>query len=208
MIQAHTFRPRDLVAGHVALDLVNTVTARNAEPIDWLDGYPALLHWAELTGEFDRRALAELRRRAAADPTAAARAVDRTRELRETVLAVLTPILAGGAVPAASRRDLERLWKDAAAHGILDIAGGHASLGPRVESSGLDYLTHDLALRSVELLRTLPLGRTRVCPGPHCGWLFIDRSKGGQRRWCDMATCGNAAKSRRHYDRTRRARAQ
>jgi hypothetical protein len=41
LIQEHTFQPRDLIAGHLALDLVNTVTARNAEPVDWLTGYAA-----------------------------------------------------------------------------------------------------------------------------------------------------------------------
>ena len=35
-------------------------------------------------------------------------------------------------------------------------------------------------------------------------WLFLDTSKAGRRRWCDMADCGNAAKSRRHYARGRR----
>ena len=68
-----------------------------------------------------------------------------------------------------------------------------------VEASGLAYLNHELALRSVELLRALPPGRTRICPGPRSGWVFIDHSKGGQRRWCDMATCGNAANTARQY---------
>lgn len=57
MIQGHAFRPGDLVGGHVALDLVNTVTARNADPVDWLDAYPRLLQWASLTGEFAPRDL-------------------------------------------------------------------------------------------------------------------------------------------------------
>jgi predicted RNA-binding Zn ribbon-like protein len=30
-------------------------------------------------------------------------------------------------------------------------------------------------------------------------WLFIDASKNATRRWCDMASCGNRAKARRHY---------
>jgi predicted RNA-binding Zn ribbon-like protein len=54
-------------------------------------------------------------------------------------------------------------------------------------------------------LESLPQERTRVCAGPRCGWLFIDRSKAGRRRWCDMATCGNAAKGRRNYQRRRAA---
>jgi predicted RNA-binding Zn ribbon-like protein len=205
-IQAHEFQPRDLVAGHVALDLVNTVTARNAEPIDWLDTYSALLAWARLTGEFDQRTLRALEQASAADPRAAARALRRIRELRETVHDVAQPIVTGRRVQPATLDRLDRIWKNALAHSRLDIAGGHAQPQLTLASSGLDLLTDELALHSVELLRTLPLAHTRVCPAQRCGWLFIDSSKGGQRRWCDMATCGNRAKSSRHRNRVRRAR--
>jgi predicted RNA-binding Zn ribbon-like protein len=39
----------------------------------------------------------------------------------------------------------------------------------------------------------------RRCASDACLWLFIDESKAGTRRWCDMSSCGNRAKSRRHY---------
>jgi predicted RNA-binding Zn ribbon-like protein len=32
-----------------------------------------------------------------------------------------------------------------------------------------------------------------------CGWLFVDESRNGSRRWCSMKDCGNRAKARRHY---------
>jgi predicted RNA-binding Zn ribbon-like protein len=41
--------------------------------------------------------------------------------------------------------------------------------------------------------------RVRKCANSLCGWLFVDESKGGNRRWCSMAACGNRAKARRHY---------
>jgi predicted RNA-binding Zn ribbon-like protein len=28
--------------------------------------------------------------------------------------------------------------------------------------------------------------------------VFLDTTKNGRRRWCDMATCGNRAKAARH----------
>ncbi|WP_245997945.1 CGNR zinc finger domain-containing protein [Nocardia pseudobrasiliensis] len=34
--------------------------------------------------------------------------------------------------------------------------------------------------------------------------MYLDPSPSGRRRWCSMATCGNRAKARRHYDRARR----
>jgi len=45
--------------------------------------------------------------------------------------------------------------------------------------------------------------RVRQCANEKCLWLFIDESKSGTRRWCDMASCGNRAKARRHYLKTK-----
>jgi predicted RNA-binding Zn ribbon-like protein len=45
--------------------------------------------------------------------------------------------------------------------------------------------------------------RLRVCADDTCGWLFVDRSPAGRRRWCDMRTCGNRAKVARHRARAR-----
>ena len=36
-------------------------------------------------------------------------------------------------------------------------------------------------------------------------WVFVDRSKAGTRRWCDMNACGNRANAHRHYARSRKA---
>jgi predicted RNA-binding Zn ribbon-like protein len=61
---------------------------------------------------------------------------------------------------------------------------------------------------AAELLTSGPLERVRECPGDDtCGWLFLDTSRNGSRRWCDMRTCGNRAKARRHYCRVANARA-
>jgi predicted RNA-binding Zn ribbon-like protein len=202
-IKGHAFRPRDLVGEHVAVDLVNTVTARNADAIDWLDGYGRLLEWAELTGVFSQGTLRLLRRRSRADPVAAERALTHARDLRETLHAILTATIRGRAVPQRALRTYERQVKDAVAHATMCAAAGHVGLELTLDGSGLELVTHELASRSLDLLRDVSLDRTRVCAGDRCGWLFIDTSKGGRRRWCDMATCGNTAKSRRHYRRKR-----
>lgn len=200
----HTFTPRDLVAGHIVLDLVNTVTARDAEPIDWLDGYPRLLEWATLTGRFDQDTLTTLHRAAAAAPSEAARALSHTRELREALHDLIAALIRDGhpATPDTLHR-VENYWKDAVAHARLAISGSEVQPRISVEISGLECLNHELALHAFDLLRTLPRERTRICPGQRCGWMFIDHSRGGRRRWCDMATCGNAAKGRTHYQRQR-----
>jgi predicted RNA-binding Zn ribbon-like protein len=42
-----------------------------------------------------------------------------------------------------------------------------------------------------------------VCAAPDCGWVYVDRSRNGFRRWCQMETCGTEEKSRRRAARTR-----
>ncbi|MEO7208325.1 MAG: CGNR zinc finger domain-containing protein [Steroidobacteraceae bacterium] len=45
--------------------------------------------------------------------------------------------------------------------------------------------------------------RLRECASDMCGWLFLDLSKNGSRRWCDMKGCGNREKLRRYRDNKR-----
>jgi predicted RNA-binding Zn ribbon-like protein len=64
--------------------------------------------------------------------------------------------------------------------------------------SGVD-LQEAIALSALSLLPEIK--RIRICQ--NCRWLFLDRSRNGSRRWCDMAVCGNRQKAKRHYHRHR-----
>jgi predicted RNA-binding Zn ribbon-like protein len=54
-----------------------------------------------------------------------------------------------------------------------------------------------IALSAVGVLSQTDLSRIKQCPGEDCGWLFVDRTKNGARRWCEMEVCGNRAKQKR-----------
>lgn len=43
--------------------------------------------------------------------------------------------------------------------------------------------------------------RLKICP--NCEWLFLDKSRNRSRNWCDMTVCGNRAKARLYYHRTK-----
>lgn len=58
-----------------------------------------------------------------------------------------------------------------------------------------DEILGPLAWAAFDLLRTDRLDRLKQCPPVDCGWLFLDTTKNGTRRWCDMATCGSRAKA-------------
>ncbi len=40
--------------------------------------------------------------------------------------------------------------------------------------------------------------RLKVCANPHCSWMFVDESRPGTRRWCDVSICGSLVNVRRH----------
>jgi predicted RNA-binding Zn ribbon-like protein len=64
-----------------------------------------------------------------------------------------------------------------------------------------------LAAACVELVQTVDVHQLKACPLDEggCGWLFLDRSRNGSRRWCTMEDCGAHAKARRLTERRRRA---
>ena len=62
-----------------------------------------------------------------------------------------------------------------------------------------------LAMPLVEVLASGDTSRFRVCANDGCRWVFEDTSRGGRRRWCDMASCGNRAKVRRFRSKRREA---
>ena len=63
-------------------------------------------------------------------------------------------------------------------------------------TSGADQLLFTIALDAADLLLSTERSRVRVCEGAGCGWFFVDRSKAGRRRWCNMEVCGNRVKVR------------
>jgi len=50
---------------------------------------------------------------------------------------------------------------------------------------------------AIDLLTTDAIQRVRACADQSCGWLFVDATRSGTRRWCDMKVCGNRNKVRR-----------
>ncbi len=55
--------------------------------------------------------------------------------------------------------------------------------------------------RAVELAFSAEKRRVRVCG--NCGWLFIDRTRNANKRWCTANPCGSRTKARRYYARKR-----
>jgi predicted RNA-binding Zn ribbon-like protein len=197
VIEPRRFESRDFIAGDPALDFVNTLTGRDGSPRDWLESYAGLLDWAARARLLPTKLLRELARKAASDPAAAAKALARAKDLREAMFSVMSGIASGNAPPKDALDLVREHWSAGVRGHALRFAAGRVSVELDAAAADLDLVAKVAAYRLVEHVLPRPAARIRLCQGPNCSWLFIDTSKAGRRRWCDMAVCGNAAKSRR-----------
>ena len=196
-IEHHAFRAADLVGGDLALDFVNTVTARDTQPRDWLDDYAALVRWARAGGHYAARELDALTELAQRHPLKAKAALARAKTLREALCSALYALLDNGEPEPASLQAIDTARTAGANAAQLVSRGRRVQIEWTVRRSGLDLVAHVIAAHALALFERADLDRLRVCDGRDCGWVFVDTSKNGRRRWCDMATCGNVAKARR-----------
>ncbi len=186
------------------LDFVNTVTGRDQTPRDWLDGYPRLLEWAGKSALLPAGVLRTLADMARSDPAAADDALQRAKQLREALFGTVTGMIRGKTPSDDVMILLTRGWHAGVAAHELRFGKHGVQRGLCTKAIDLDLIAHLIAFRFVDKLMSEPHERLRMCAGSNCAWLFLDRSKAGRRRWCDMAVCGNAAKSRRFQARLRK----
>ncbi len=205
VIEPHRFEARDFIGGDAALDFINTVTGRDESPRDWLDSYTGLLDWAAQARLLSPKRLRDLAKMAQSEPAAAAKALARAKALREAMFAVVASIASGNAPSKDALVLVREHWIEGAKAHALRFDRGRVAVELDGAAQGLDLIASAVAWRLVEFVLPRPIERLRICQGPNCSWLFIDSSKAGRRRWCDMAVCGNAAKARRFYERGGRA---
>ena len=193
----------DRVGGRLALDFVNTVDPRHGPGRrEFLTDYATLLAWAEPVGDVLPAAVQTLRQAADRDPAGAAAAFERALGFREALYRVFAADLAREEVEPADLAEVNAVLGDATDHHVLVPADGGGIRDGWEDVEALDSMLWPVVLDAWDVLTTPSLGRLRECPGDGtCGWLFVDTSRSGTRRWCDMRTCGNRAKVRTHYAR-------
>jgi len=202
----HRFK---LAGGHPVLDFLNTMGGhRLIAPREDLETPEDLVSWGLQCGWLDQEhahpMLVELQLR----PAESRAALLRVRTFREALFRVFLAV-SEDALPApepldAFEREVRRAWSE---RRLVRTPEGYRWVAP--ESARLDAFIPGLALAASELLTGPECACVRICEATAldgCGWLFLDTSKNGTRRWCEMSTCGNKYKARRHYARVRAGR--
>jgi predicted RNA-binding Zn ribbon-like protein len=194
------------VAGWLCLNFSNTIARYLKEgPDERLTSYLRLISWGIQAGLMDegeaRRLLAEAERR----PAEAEAVLERARALRETIYRIFSGLVHGQQPAPDDLAALNAAYAQSMGHArIVPTADGFA-WGWSDTEGALDWVLWAVARSAADLLVAEELRRVRECAGDRCGWLFLDKSKNQNRRWCETEVCGNRARVRRHYQRSKGA---
>ncbi len=197
------------VGGDSAIDLVNTVdwTSRGPEN-ERLGDLAGLIRWAEGAGIVPARAASSLRAQAQAKPREAESAYRNAVKAR-AVLERLFRAIAQGEPTDDALDTFNRLLGQALQRMRVTResgkrkAGLNLRLGWAGQGESLGSILWSVLWSAASLIVSEEASRIRICGGPDCGWMYVDRSRNKLRRWCQMETCGTREKSRRRYRRLR-----
>ena len=197
--------PAIFTADSLGLDFLNSVATPVDREIDWIDSGEGLLAWLEQARLVPAEVLDGLR--AQAIPRELDSVAAQARKLREW-FRTFVHAHRGGPLIAKDLEELEPLNR------LLerDEAFGRIVGRDRGNPPGLQVrmmrrwrspaaLLLPIAEALAKFVSEEDFSKVKACEGRSCTLMFVDQTRGGRRRWCSMAICGNRAKQAAHRHR-------
>jgi predicted RNA-binding Zn ribbon-like protein len=178
--------------GWLCLDFTNTVSSRTpAIGDEYLRDWDDFRIWVRRAGVFAVEEWHLWNRLPESN-------IEEVRALREALYSLFEHYARTGTLDPAHLDTLNAFLHEVYPHTRLCLTGEGLH-------RGLENAPHPekplwlIALSAEALLLGDRLPRVKACD--NCGWLFLDTSKNGARRWCNMQTCGSQIKAKAYYHR-------
>jgi predicted RNA-binding Zn ribbon-like protein len=181
------------IAGNLALDFVNTIGNRLGEPRNYLDTCVNYQKWAARAGFRQDHNL----------PQITPRQLETISAVRESLHRIFRSLATGSSPSPSMLAPLNEGLAAVAGKRLLYSQKGRITWRWHTNQNDPDLFLGPVLVSAAELLVGGLWTKLRQCDGETCGWLFLDRSPAGRRRWCSMADCGNRAKFRTFYSKRR-----
>ena len=168
------------------LDLINS---------RWRDHLGSGRVYDRLPNPVFRRALLERWHYDVEDPDDAG-AQARLGSMRTLLRGLLEQYLSGRRLGRSMQRKLELEINRAEMAFRLSTESGGYALSIQRSGAGWDLVTSDIAMSAARLIADGAL--VKQCANPSCTWMFVDETRSGTRRWCNVSICGSLINVRRH----------
>lgn len=192
-----------LDGGCHVFDFTNTINNRTIQAnVDYMESYDDIILWVDKTGLLTKnrlKLLSELANKNKDDSDSTFRKIIRAREVLYTLFSSIAKKINPDVIVM---EEFNKFLVSSYSKIKITIS----SLKPDVSFVDKD-VTLDEPLRIImksayDILTAENMERVKECPT--CGWLFIDRTKNGSRRWCAMNVCGSNDKAKRYYHRKKK----
>jgi predicted RNA-binding Zn ribbon-like protein len=184
--------------GNLALDFLHTLRRSRGELLDVVRTADLLAAWLVThVGEAASPLLRPL------TPPEGRLLLEEARRLRRDVGVLVATYARSGSLDEGGAYGVNRFLEACPRSPRLVIEGGRPVLVERIHPAGGLAPLGPIADAAARLVCTFAPIRIRECASDRCGAWFVDTSKGGRRRWCSMAGCGNRTKASAHRSRRR-----
>jgi predicted RNA-binding Zn ribbon-like protein len=174
----------EFVTGNLALDYVATVAERGTTGLEHLVTPEDLAEWIAQAGVVD------------GPVQISAAGFARAKTVREALYALVAATIDGRPAPSEALRTVNEAAAAPPPRPALED-------GALRREGDLQAVLSALARTALELLGGPERDRVKWCAAERCTRPFVDRSRGGRRRWCGMAGCGDRAKAAAYRARQR-----
>jgi predicted RNA-binding Zn ribbon-like protein len=201
-IEAFDFSTIKPLHERLCLDFANSTPNHRNPSEDHLNSYADLVSWSLDVNLLHEDEALRLWDFASRQPAQVAAVHQKAMVLREAIFHILSAIAHAQTPGEADLDTLNAALSEAMTHmHLVPIDNGFGWEWDGGSTHNPEHMLWRAAWSGGELLMADDLKYLRKCEG--CDWLFLDTSRNHSRRWCDMKTCGNRAKARRHYERAR-----
>lgn len=193
-----------LVGGRLCLDFLNTADWHGSDsPVEYITGYMELLKWGRHAGALQPDEADVLEKEAGNRAADAAKVHKNALILREAMLRIFYAVIREDKPAQPDIGTFNSALSRTMKHLNLSFESGNFSMEWKEKGVHLDKVLWPVIKDAVELLTSDLLHRIRRCGDEKCGWIYLDTSRNRSRKWCDMKDCGNRAKVKRHYHKSK-----
>jgi predicted RNA-binding Zn ribbon-like protein len=197
----------ELVAGHLSLDFINTLSTRlESYQREYLLGYNDLVAWSRHAGILSMEKARHLKGLERRRPAEAGTVLNRAIEVREVLFRIFSTLAQGNVPRDGDIQDLNGILQDTIGRLQVRRVKDQFHWEWTSNPNALDAMLWPIVRAAAELLVQSERNKVRQCANhPVCQWLFLDKSKNQSRRWCSMDLCGSRDKVKRYYHRKKHA---
>lgn len=187
-----------LDGGVLCLDYVNTIPDRfDGTNRDLLPTFNDLVYWAKKVKIVEGADISVIEKAAQSNERKAKDFFAEAMQLRTLIYNLFQPV---SQQQKLKNSDLEQFNKLVSKYfPFLRLTVDREGFSEQwdFESNHFYSITAPIVKSAYDLLLSDKLHRVKQCS--NCGWLFLDGTRNGKRRWCSMQDCGNSVKALEYY---------